>query len=143
MIQAAVIDASVALKWVISEPGEEAALELRDVALSAPEILLAECGSALWAKARRREIDEAEAEDALASLRGAPVVLAPLSELVGDALRLAFLLAHPIYDCLYLALALQTGTPMVTADRRFVAAAERHPSLAGRILPLAELSRAF
>ena len=45
-----------------------------------------------------------------------------MSVVTADALRLALLLDHPIYDCLYLALALQTHPPLVTADRRFVAA---------------------
>jgi predicted nucleic acid-binding protein len=27
---------------------------------------------------------------------------------------------HPIYDCLYLALAIQTGAVVVTADKRFL-----------------------
>ncbi|MGH6943335.1 MAG: type II toxin-antitoxin system VapC family toxin [Geminicoccaceae bacterium] len=138
-----VVDASVALKWVIGEVGEEAALRLRGAMLTAPEILLAECGSALRAKARRREIDEHEAHDALASLHAAPVVLAPLSELVADALHLAFLLAHPIYDCLYLALAMQTGTRLVTADRRFADAVRRHPPLADRIVPLDDVPQAL
>lgn len=135
----AVVVASVAIKWVIGEPGEEAALRLRDGTLTAPEILLAECGSALWAKVRRREIDENEAHQALASLRTAPVALAPIIDLVGDALHLAFVLAHPIYDCLYLALAIQTSAPVVTADRRFAAALRRHIDFTDKVVLLDEL----
>jgi predicted nucleic acid-binding protein len=41
-------------------------------------------------------------------------------------------IGHPVYDCLYLALALQRGTHVVTADRRFAAVATR-PELAGRV----------
>ena len=66
-------------------------------------------------------------------------VLGKLSDLVADALHLAFLLTHPIYDCLYLALAVETGTPVVTADRRFVDAVRRHPALADKIVPLEEV----
>jgi predicted nucleic acid-binding protein len=33
---------------------------------------------------------------------------------------LAIALDHPAYDCLYLALAVETGCPFVTADRVFV-----------------------
>ena len=108
MIEAAVVDASVAIKWVIGEAGAEAAAKLAGSQLSAPDILLAECGSALWAKARRGEITDDEALSALAALRRAPVVLTPVPVLAADALRLALLIGHPIYDCLYLALSLQT-----------------------------------
>ena len=38
------------------------------------------------------------------------------------ALRLAVDLEHPIYDCIYLALAEQVGDELLTADRRFLAA---------------------
>jgi predicted nucleic acid-binding protein len=136
MIEAAVVDASVAVKWVIGEAGEDAAARLATRSLSAPDILLAECASALWSKARRREIDEDEAAAALLTLSEAPVVMTAVPILVADALRLAFLLAHPIYDCLYLALSLQTRTPLVTADRRFAAAVGRHAELAASVMLL-------
>jgi predicted nucleic acid-binding protein len=40
-------------------------------------------------------------------------------------------LDHAIYDCLYLALSMQRRIPLLTADKRLVAAAARHPSLNG------------
>jgi len=140
MIDAAVVDASVALKWVIAEAGDDAALRLRTKMLSAPDILLPECGSALWAKVRRREIDEDEAIMALATLSEAPIVLTSMPVVTADGFRLALLLGHPIYDCLYLALALQTQTPLVTADRRFAAAVGRHDRLAALVILLDELA---
>ena len=139
MIDAAVVDASVAIKWVIGEAGAEAAARLAGRALSAPDILLAECGSALWAKSRRAEIGRDEALLALEALSRAPVVMTPVPVLATDALRLAVLIGHPIYDCLYLALSLQTHTPLVTADRRFAAAVASHAELAGRLVLLDEL----
>lgn len=105
----------------------------------AEHILLAECGSALWVKARRGEIGQDEAMSALGALRRAPVVLTPVPVLVTDALRLALLIGHPIYDCLYLALSLQTRSAMVTADRRFAAALARHDELAPFVIFLDEL----
>jgi predicted nucleic acid-binding protein len=78
---------------------------------------------------------------ALAALRRAPVVLTPVSVLAADALRLALLIGHPIYDCLYLALSLQTKAPMVTADRRAGALA-RHGGLAARVVLLKDLGPA-
>ena len=142
MIEAAVVDASVAIKWVIGEAGAEAAAKLAGSQLSAPDILLAECGSALWAKARRGEITDDEALSALAALRRAPVVLTPAPVLAADALRLALLIGHPIYDCFYLALSLQTKAPMVTADRRFAGALARYGELAARVVLLKDLDPA-
>ena len=140
MIEAAVVDASVALKWVIAEAGHDAALRLRTTMLSAPDILLPECGSALWAKVRRGEIEEDVAIMALAALSEAPIVLSPMPGVTADAFRLALLLGHPIYDCLYLALALQTRTPLVTADRRFAAVVRGHEQLATSMMLLDELT---
>ena len=70
MIEAAVVDASVAVKWVIGEAGGDAAARLAGKHLSAPDILLAECGSVLCVQARRGEIAEDEAVSALATCAG-------------------------------------------------------------------------
>ena len=53
-----VIDASVALKWVIEEDGSEAArgLLLSEV-LAAPDLMIVECANVLWAKERRGSIN--------------------------------------------------------------------------------------
>ena len=45
-----VIDASVAIKWVIEEAGTKEALALRRQALAAPDLLVAECANILWKK---------------------------------------------------------------------------------------------
>ena len=57
-----VIDASIAIKWVIEEEGTSQALTLRRTArLLAPELLVAECANILWKKARRNELSREEA----------------------------------------------------------------------------------
>ena len=43
-----VIDASVAIKWVVEEPGTPEALLLRRHRLLAPDLLMAECANILW-----------------------------------------------------------------------------------------------
>ena len=45
------------------------------------------------------------------------------------ALRLGAELDHPVYDCLYLALALERGAALATADRRFLDAVRRAGAL--------------
>jgi predicted nucleic acid-binding protein len=53
-----IIDASVALKWVIDEDGSEAARGLLlGEALAAPDLIVVECAIVLWAKARRRQLN--------------------------------------------------------------------------------------
>lgn len=57
-----VIDASIAIKWVIDEPGTDEALTLRrNARLIAPELLVAECANVLWKKVQRNELSRDEA----------------------------------------------------------------------------------
>lgn len=113
-----VIDASVAIKWVVEEAGTAPAVRLRRHRLRAPDLLIAECGNILWKKVRRAELSEAEAMLAAGLLQRADIGLEPMRPLLEPATRLAFALDHSAYDCVYLALAQQLGCPMVTADAR-------------------------
>jgi predicted nucleic acid-binding protein len=113
-----VIDASVAIKWVVDEPGSAAALNLRRHRLWAPELLAAECANILWKKVRRNELDEREALLYARVLERARVELEPMGRLLERATQLAILSGHPAYDCIYLALAERLSCDVVTADRR-------------------------
>ena len=116
-----VIDASIAAKWVIEEPGTPEAVVLRERArLIAPDLLAAECANILWKKVRRQELTRDEAILAARLLQGAEVELLPTRSLLQTATRIAIDLDHPAYDCLYLALAMQNDCKFVTADERFV-----------------------
>lgn len=55
---------------------------------------------------------------------------------IDAALQLAIDLNHPIYDCLYLALAIRLDTHVVTADRRFAALNGSRADLDGRVRTL-------
>jgi predicted nucleic acid-binding protein len=127
-----VIDVSIALKWVLDEPGGDAAIALRDQQLIAPALWLAEAANAFWRGVRIGQLTAPQANARLAELRHAPVTSIPIDAYLDDALRLAVDIGHPVYDCLYLALALRRDTRVITADRRFVAAASR-AELAGRV----------
>lgn len=135
-----VVDASVALKWVLHEEGSEAAEKLLDEELIAPSLWLVEAGNALWRRSTRGEISAAEAQERLSELFNAPVTTVPLEEDVIAAVRLAGELDHPIYDCLYLALAIREGTYVVTADRRFANALSKHPTLSGTVRLLEQVA---
>lgn len=128
-----VVDASVALKWVIDENGKESADALLDEDLIAPSLWRLEAANALWRLARRGEITPAEATEKLAVLGDAPVATSPLAVDLDAALSLAHQLGHPVYDCLYLALAVRENTYVVTADARFLAAASRDEGLHDRV----------
>jgi predicted nucleic acid-binding protein len=128
-----VIDASVAVKWVLSEVDSDAADALLDEpSLIAPAIWLVEAANALWRRSRAGEISTEGAKARLIELLKAPVASLAVDLYLDAALDLAAALGHPIYDSLHLAVAIQHGTHVVTADRRFASLAGR-TGFAGRI----------
>jgi predicted nucleic acid-binding protein len=120
-----VVDASVAVKWVLNEPRTEAALALRDEELIAPALWLAEAANALWRHVRLGELNREQALARLSELEQAPIASLAIEPHVAKALQLATEAHHPVYDCIYLALALHQRAHVVTDDRRFLAAAAR------------------
>lgn len=119
-----VIDASVAVKWVVEEPGTAQALSLlRRGRLFAPDLLLVECANVLWKKVRRKEMSGQEALVATRLLQRADLELCPMRALLDSVTELALALDHPAYDCAYLALAESLSCDLVTADRRLSAMA--------------------
>jgi predicted nucleic acid-binding protein len=115
-----VLDASVAAKCVLVEDHTDVAQHIaRSRRLLTPDLLWAELGSALWARQRRRQILPQEARLMLRQLRALRITSYPLSPLLPAALDVAIALDHSLYDCVYVALAVAQGCPVVTADRRF------------------------
>lgn len=119
-----VVDASVAVKWVVTEEGTQNALALLSAGtLCAPELLIAECANILWKKVRLAQLTAEEAMMAAELIEHADVELYPMRALLEATTRLAIDLDHPAYDCIYLALAIATGAKFVTADVRFISKA--------------------
>ncbi len=135
-----VIDASVALKWVLDEPGKDAADALLEEELIAPSLWLLEAANALWRRTQRGEISSEEARERLTELHNAPVTTTAIEDDLAAAADLANILAHPVYDCLYLAMAIRENTYVVTADLRFHAAVDRSPRFRGAVRRLQPLS---
>jgi predicted nucleic acid-binding protein len=111
-----IVDASVAMKWLLLEPDSHLATLLKGHDLAAPDLLVAECANALWKHVRQGNLTIGEATRAAVVLSGAGIELVPMQALMAEATRLAVAFAHPAYDCFYLALAAARGVPLVVAD---------------------------
>jgi predicted nucleic acid-binding protein len=120
-----VLDASVVLKLVVQEPGSDEALALldREEERIAPDWLGVEMAGALWNKVKYSRLLAVHAERCLEAYPNFLDRLVPSEPLFADALRLAIRLQHPVYDCLYLALAMSEDTRLITADRKLHAQA--------------------
>ena len=116
-----VVDASVAVKWLVAEEDSDIARELAasDEELHAPRLMASELANALWRKACLGEIDRSDAGAMLAAVPDMPVRWGADETVSADAARLALALDRPVYDCIYLALAHRVGAVLVTADLRF------------------------
>lgn len=121
-----VVDASLAVKWIVREPGSNEALALLEtwirsgVVLSAPPLLLYEVSNVLHQLVRRGAIAHLDAMELMGALGTVPLNYEtdPHATVVT-----ALTLAHECglsatYDAAYLALAESLGTVMWTADRR-------------------------
>jgi predicted nucleic acid-binding protein len=126
----AVLDASVAVRWLVAERGsDEAAVLLgRPVGWLAPRLMLTEAAGALRRKTAGGELDPTLAAQALDILvdgtEGGLIHIADDETLVASALMLAISLKHRVPDCLYLALAEREGAALATADARLASLAK-------------------
>lgn len=116
-----VVDASVAVKWLVVEEGSDAADRLLegDHDLHAPRLLASEVANALWRKARLTEIDRSVVGVLTAAVSEMALHWFDDERVCSDAVRLALALDTPVYDCVYLALAHRIDARLVTADVRF------------------------
>ena len=120
-MSAIIVDASVGVKWFVPEDHAAEARGWR----SGPDQLHVpafffdlEIANILWKKVRRAEITRADADLILGQLPVLPVTRHPEPPLLASAFDLADRTQRTVYDCLYLALAMQLGGRMVTADQR-------------------------
>jgi predicted nucleic acid-binding protein len=118
----AVIDASVAVKWLLPEPGSAAAAALLEGPrkLIAPDLLRIEAAAAITRRVRLGQLSAADAqrmcEHWLESLESGSVLLLPAVDHIGSAIALALEIKHPLQDCLYLAVARAYDAALVTSD---------------------------
>lgn len=116
-----VIDASVALKWGFPEDDSDVARSIAIGAdeLIAPDLIVTETANAIWKLQRMKRVDEKNAKKIFNEIHGGRITVVATHTLVPYALDLGMELDHPIYDCLYLALAKRESATLVTADERF------------------------
>lgn len=114
-----VIDASVACKWFFEEPlsADARGLALVHPALVAPDLIIAECANVAWRRVRDGQVSAEQAEASLKALPDWFQTLTPSADLHQSAFRIARTLGHPVYDCLYIALAARDAAPLITADK--------------------------
>jgi predicted nucleic acid-binding protein len=122
-----VVDASIAYLWFANEPDRFGAARLleADAPLLAPDLMAVEATNAWWKKLRRRELERVDVEQAVTNLLAVGIAWTPSTTLLRPAARLAAELGHPVYDCVYLALAASHSAALATADERLRRAAER------------------
>jgi predicted nucleic acid-binding protein len=138
LIPRAVVDSSVAIRWVVEEEDSDHARAVSHATLEAPDLLLIECANILWKKVTVADLNPREAGERWQLLLQAPVQFTASPDLLDTALRISLDLKHPVYDCVYLALALQLEVPLITADRRLVTAVRRKKGLGIHVAALGD-----
>lgn len=125
----AVLDASVAIRWIVPEPGSREACALLEQPIDwvSPRLILTEAAAALRRKVAAGELLTEEALQSfdafLGFLADGSVRIANEEEVVRAALILAVAFGHKLPDCVYLALAEHERVGLFTADHRLAALA--------------------
>lgn len=126
-----VIDASVALKWVVTEVGSrEASALLTDLAdgnasLVAPEHLIGEVGNGLRKRVAQGVLLADDAVAALEAVAALDLALMNGPERWLRSLPAALDWGVTTYDALYILLAQDLGAELITADMRLIGSAAR------------------
>lgn len=126
----AVVDASVAVKWVLEEPLATQAVRAQlTYELIAPSLLHAEVASALAKSVARGHLTPDVAARKMGQIVHTDIETVPDELLCVGALDLACAIGHSVYDCFYLYLAAAERVPLITADRKLAEAAESVPGV--------------
>lgn len=117
-----VVDASVAVALFVEQPNSAAAdRALNQFDFYAPSLILPEIGNAMWKYKRHGVIPESQFRDCLVGLAGTYFFVEEMDETVMYlAACVSADLDHPIYDCVYLAVAKKLKIPFLTADKKLI-----------------------
>jgi predicted nucleic acid-binding protein len=125
----AVIDASVAVKWLSEEEGTDAALTIREkhiegtTILSAPNLLLYELANAFRYKP---DFNEEKVLRGITDVLDLEIdLISPSRELIEKTIEDAYMYELTIYDSCYLALGELLGIVVYTSDKKFYEKAKK------------------
>jgi predicted nucleic acid-binding protein len=120
-----IVDTNIAVHWFVATEFSSAAGRFRDrTDLAAPSLILVEAANTLYKYSRRGKIDPRHCARSVLLLEYQLRDVVPNEQLLPEAIRLALANQHPVYDCLYLALALERREPLATADLRLATIAK-------------------
>ena len=127
-----VIDASMALSWLLPDEASAPSLAVRHELLRAERVWVAahwrlEVCNSLWMAERRKRLDATGIAQAVAMVTQLPVVVDPETDdhAGSETLGLARQHALSVYDAAYLELALRRGTRLASLDGPLRAVAKR------------------
>ena len=130
-----VVDASIVIKWLLTEPDSAAALKRRQTWQSkvvvpvAPDFLLIELHNVLWKKVQRGDLAPEAPLLSYAPTFKLDLNWFPFEPLLPLAWMLAIRCHVSIYDALYAALAQQLNAPFCTANVSLAKRLERAVSI--------------
>jgi predicted nucleic acid-binding protein len=121
-----VLDASVAAKWFlrVGEPLAAEALQLLksyktgETDFLVPDLFFAEFANILWKAQLRGRCDAPLVDSAVREMISMALPAFSSFSLIEAAIQIARAYQRTVYDCIYVALAVETRSEMVTADER-------------------------
>ena len=124
-----VIDAGVVVKLFFQEEHSAACERAVKSArrLLAPDLVWIESASVVRKRVRSSEIRAEDASGIMADMLRVPIDTYPSWSLIRPALQIAIETERTVYDCLYIALAIQEECLLLTADERLCNALAKTP----------------
>jgi len=116
-----VIDACVAIKWVLPERGHDIAAKILNNYnnMIAPDLFLIEMDAIISKKVRQQLVDLKDAQKMHDETRNFPIKIIPYSMISEIAFDLSSGLAITLYDACYLAVGIEFDQKVFTSDKRF------------------------
>jgi predicted nucleic acid-binding protein len=122
-----IFDGCIVIKWFFDE---EMSSKARSLGRStdktiAPSLILPEVSNAVWKRLSKSIVSTQEAQEICDTLPELFRELVRIEELQKRASEIMVALVHPIYDCIYLALAEREKLPLISVDQRLIDAGRR------------------
>ena len=128
-MKACVIDANVAVKWFLDIEDEQLVDNAKtlldshaqgEVQFVVPDLFWAEMGNIFWKAVRLKRCSRQDAETSLDTLQAGDWLTIPSQGLLDQAFQIALSFHRTVYDSLYVALASEFKSELITADKKLV-----------------------